>query len=119
MRHRAVGAFARHEPPHRTRGFFNPVLLRTSGLNGPLRIEGRTLAESTPGLLLVPARPERSSALVNKANRGGPGCRRLRSSSITSHFRFGISRTSRSFYRRALAPFGVEEVEAWGGMGWG
>src|SRR5262249_20511700 len=26
---------------------------------------------------------------------------------------------SRSFYRRALAPFGVEEVEAWGGIGWG
>ncbi len=26
---------------------------------------------------------------------------------------------SRSFYRRALAPFGVEEVEAWGGVGWG
>jgi catechol 2,3-dioxygenase-like lactoylglutathione lyase family enzyme len=26
---------------------------------------------------------------------------------------------SRSFYRSALAPFGVEEVEAWGGIGWG
>jgi catechol 2,3-dioxygenase-like lactoylglutathione lyase family enzyme len=26
---------------------------------------------------------------------------------------------SRSFYRSALAPFGVEEVEAWGGVGWG
>ena len=26
---------------------------------------------------------------------------------------------SRSFYRRALAPFGVKEVEAWGGIGWG
>ncbi len=26
---------------------------------------------------------------------------------------------SRSFYREALAPFGVEEVEAWGGVGWG
>src|SRR5215467_10996375 len=26
---------------------------------------------------------------------------------------------SRSFYRRALVPFGVEEVEAWGGIGWG
>ena len=26
---------------------------------------------------------------------------------------------SRRFYRKALAPFGVEEVEAWGGVGWG
>jgi catechol 2,3-dioxygenase-like lactoylglutathione lyase family enzyme len=26
---------------------------------------------------------------------------------------------SRSFYRQALAPFGVEEVELWGGIGWG
>jgi catechol 2,3-dioxygenase-like lactoylglutathione lyase family enzyme len=26
---------------------------------------------------------------------------------------------SRRFYREALAPFGVEEVEAWGGVGWG
>src|SRR5262249_1340113 len=26
---------------------------------------------------------------------------------------------SRSFYRGALAPFGVEEVDAWGGVGWG
>ncbi len=26
---------------------------------------------------------------------------------------------SRRFYRTALAPFGVEEVEAWGGVGWG
>jgi catechol 2,3-dioxygenase-like lactoylglutathione lyase family enzyme len=26
---------------------------------------------------------------------------------------------SRSFYREALAPFGVEEVDAVGGVGWG